>query len=449
MRISVTPMTRPSTPGVTIPANHTQKTKTGQSPGKPATTHEIPSCGVVQITHKATGGTFVCSTADIKKTLRGVFKGCEAETMSCHPAFISVYNGGSPTTITKTVCGGFPTAGGFNSQGSYSLPVYAPSPIRYSGGNGGIAGPCFVGPTFNFQLPGTTKNIIKIGCGGGGNSSSTTVRGGTFPPYANYWAGPTRNPWLQICPPPRPTSKGIWDIGWLCRFDRGTVKMNDLMKYEIAFKNAILPNLNGDKGPTAITSSAPWGGSVTTAYNFCGTNGTGGGGAISSGRRGGFCSTPTRTGGGIGTKPRMPRGNYVRQVGGGGKYVVVSNSAGQGVPASNGGCNCCNSPGNAYDFDKRQNPVTYLPGFETIKKFAPGPYAETRGGRDFTQKKMRNYEKSTVRNCWDRRVWAKNMDPIVIRDLPSRPTPGGGNSKMPGSRIEARPTTVTRLMSKR
>jgi hypothetical protein len=445
MKITTVPMTRPSTPGVSIPANNTQKTKTGQSPGKPATTHQIPSCGVIQITHKPTNEKFICSTADIKKTLRGIFKGCEGETMSCHPSLISVYNGGSPTTITKTVCGGFPTAGGFTAQGNYTLPVYNPTPIR-SSGSGGLAGPCFVGPTYNIKLPGTTKNIIKMGGGGGGGSSTTTVRGGTFAPYTNYWAGPTRDPWLQICPPPRPTSKGVWDASWLCRFDRGTVAMNDLMKYEIAFKNAVLPNLNGDKGPTAITSSAPWGGSVTTRYNFCGTNGTGGGGAISNGTRGGFCSTPTRTGGGIGTKPRMPRGNYVKQAGG---HGIIPNSAGKGVPSACGGANCCNSPGNAYDFDRRQNPVSYKPGFETIKKFARGPYAETKGGRDFTQKKMRNYEKSAVRNCWDRRVWAKNMEPVVIRNLPKCPMPYGGNSKMSGSRIEARLNTVTRTMSKK
>lgn len=492
-KINPTPISRPATPGVTIPANHSQKVNTGQSPGKPATSHQVPSCGVIQITHKPTNENFICSTAEVKKTLKNIFKGCHSETIAAnHPKLCSCFNGGTGQVKNVKTGGGINYGGGSPMFDEKTGKFLIKSPV------GGLAGPCFVGDLgFNdINLPMPKKNLPNPWgpCGTNlsldqGYTKTTFVKNNdvwkrtkspvNYTPSVDYWAKPSNPPCPTLGPSPRPTSKNTWDVNWLCRFDRNTVKMDDLIKYEIAFKEAIQPTLNGDRHSTTNTFSLPGGGgTVTTRYNFCGTNGGGKGGP-----KGGFCSTPTRNSGGQGGHAgRGPRGCFVKQQGpivnGKQTYTTVPNSSGESVPQS---CaapgNCCGGGGptkmNAYDFSRRQNPANYKASVANLPKpMTKGPYQETRGnGRRITMAR-RNVERSITQNCvLDRAVnWPSlpSLDGVTgtagvgarratvgTRPIPSpnptprppnwqptkivSPKPGGDNTSFrEGSRIEAR-----------
>jgi len=255
-KCSATPMSRPAGwNSLSLPANQAQVVKTGQSPGKPATTHQVPSCGVIQIKHNTTDKVFICSTVDIKKTLQGFYNqlggggGCVVN----HPKVIDCFNGGNGTSSPIRVCGGFPTAGGnFVGNGGsvhYSLPVY--SPIK-------SPGPIACGGAFNYQAPYSQ---------GGASNGVTTTR------------------------PSRPSNKQNWTVEWMIRRDAKTTSMTDLSNWEIGLKNTVQPALNGDKGSNG-------------AYNFCGPKVPGGGGGTFPG---GFCGTPVKKGGGFCGTPNIPR----------------------------------------------------------------------------------------------------------------------------------------------
>jgi len=251
-----TPMTRPAGWNyLNLPANQAQVVKTGQSSGKPATTHQVPSCGVIQIKHNTTDKVFICSTVDIKKTLQGFYNQLAVGFIVNHPKVVDCFNGGSGTSTTKTVRGGFPTAGGSFSAGSagggvnYSLPVY--SPIK-------SPGPISCGGNFNISLPSSA---------GGTRNGVTTTR------------------------PSRPSNKQNWTVEWMIRRNAKTTSMTDLSNWEVGLKNTVQPALNGDKGSNG-------------AYNFCGTKIPGGGGGTFPG---GFCGTPVQKGGGFCGTPNIPR----------------------------------------------------------------------------------------------------------------------------------------------
>lgn len=258
-KCSAIPMSRPPAwNGLNLPANQAQATRTGQSPGKPATTHQIPSCGVIQIKHNATDKKFICSTTDIKKTLQGFANQLGQNLIYNHPKILDCFNGGTGTTKNIRVCGGFPTAGGsFVANGTkggvnYTLPVY--SPIK-------SPGPISCGGAFNVALP----------TNGGGSRNVSGVR-----------------------KPSRPFDKQNWTTEWLIRRDTKTTSMTDLSNWEVGLKNIIQPELNGDKGSNGV-------------YNFCGPKIPGGGGGTFPG---GFCGTPTKKGGGFCGTPHIPkRGN--------------------------------------------------------------------------------------------------------------------------------------------
>jgi len=251
-----TPMTRPPAwNSLNLPANQAQATKTGQAPGKPATTHQIPSCGVIQVKHNATDKKYICSTVDIKKTLQGLFNQLGSNLIYNHPKLVDCFNGGTGTTKNIQICGGFPTAGGsFAANGAnggvnYTLPVY--NPIRSPG---------------------------PISCGGSFNATLPSIQGGV----ANS-SGITR--------PSRPSSKQNWTVEWLIRRNAKTTSLTELSNWEIGLKNTIQPELNGDKGSNG-------------QYNFCAPKTPGGGGGTFPG---GFCGTPNRKGGGFCGTPNMPR----------------------------------------------------------------------------------------------------------------------------------------------
>lgn len=542
-KINSSPMSRPATPGTTIPANHSQKINTGQSPGRPATKHQVPSCGVIQIEHKPTGKKLICSTADVKKTLKNVFKGCHSETLSnSHPKLVSCFNGGSGQTKEVPVCPQpkqwdprfpmfEPNTGSFKIQGGvpkgargphgcfapgtkYGEPDYI-NAINQNGGNiPNTPGPNII----TMPLPSKTNPKPWGPCGPGalqlqdvsielvrkidGSGSPYLVKaekpkGWTLPAGDDSWMGPARPPKSAgiksgttrggsgglvefVGPTPRPTTKHSWDVNWLGRWDKGTVSVQDLAKYEIAFKEAIQPELNGDRRATATTHALPnGGGNVTTRYNFCGTNGTNKGNVSETG---GFCGTGVRTSGGMGGKKISinGRGNHVKNLGPvvGGKqtYTTVPNSAGQCLPQGpSAPRDCCNAGGNSYDFEKKQNPANFkLEVANMPKPFTKGPYAQTRGNGRKGHSQVRLLEKSLTQNCeidraicWPslprlgtdgglasasgvgaRRVGTRPIPPNTPTARPPNwvpqkvlsPKPGGSNTSFKeGSRVEGRP----------
>lgn len=535
-KINSSPMTRPATPGTTIPANHSQKINTGQSPGKPATKHQVPSCGVIQIEHKPTGKKLICSTADVKKTLKNVFKGCHSETLSnSHPKLVSCFNGGSgeerivpvcpkpvqwnPTTplfepntgnfkINNVLHGVNPHADGpYKTYGPCKVAPPkigggAPDPINIklpmpSKGNPKPWGPCGPG---SLQLQDVSIELVRKIDGSGSPYLVKTEKpkGWTLPAGQDNWMGPARPPKSAgiksgttrggsgglvefVGPTPRPTTKHSWDVNWLGRWDKGTVSVQDLAKYEIAFKEAIQPELNGDRRATATTHALPnGGGNVTTRYNFCGTNGTNKGNVSETG---GFCGTGVRTSGGMGGKKISinGRGNHVKDLGPtvGGKqtYTTKPNSAGQSLPQGpSAPSDCCSAGGNSYDFEKNQNPLNFKPEVANMPKpFTKGPYAQTRGNGRKGHSQVRLLEKSISQSCeidraicWPslprlgadgglasasgvgaRRVGTRPIPPNTPTARPPNwvpqkighpPTPGGSNTSFKeGSRIEGRP----------
>jgi len=402
-KCSPTPMSRPPAwNSLNLPANQAQVVKTGQSPGKPATTHQVPSCGVIQITHNDTNKKFICSTVDVKKTLQGFFNSAGNGALMAHPAVVDCYNGGDGSVRQVKVCGGYPAAGGsFSTRGVRSFGAVA---------GGGVN---FTVPVYNpITSPGpiscfSTNNYGFAGGGGGGVGliGSCTF---TVPVHGN----PRQPSNDLVVKPSRPSSKDNWSVEWLIRRNVKGTTMTNLATWEVGLKNIIQPELNSDK---------QIGGST---YSFCGPKTPGSSPII-------VCppyplpqpTPPKRKGGGFCSTPNLPkRGNQ--------------NGSGPGGSSRCGPAGCCGSGG-----------PDSVPRGDVLPR-REGPWADMEGGRLGNTKTMRNMNKSVgITNVLDRENLYSNtnLQPLSYENntnLLKGPLPGGSNVMHFGSLFEGRGTNA-------